>query len=225
MFTDFVTFDTAPIPEPASLNIPEWYKKMQSYTDGKKVPLDSGKANSTVKKCMPVFDSITCGYIIVSPCDVYVEQRNGEPYFKWSGYNTIEFHPISQTYGHPTTKDGLGSPKWMSPWAIKTPRGYSVLVMQPAHRDLPFTILPGIVDTDFYTAPVNFPFKLNDPNWEGMIPAGTPIAQLIPFKRENWKMEIGDDKERKKVETLLRKLDIYFFDRYKKLWWQKKQYK
>jgi hypothetical protein len=27
----------------------------------------------------------------------------------------------------------------------------------------------------------------------GIIPAGTPYAQMLPFKRENWESEINDD--------------------------------
>ena len=53
------------------------------------------------------------------------------------------------------------------------------------HRESVFTIMDGIVDTDSYNALVNFPFFLNDWSYEGLIPAGTPMAQVIPFKRED----------------------------------------
>jgi hypothetical protein len=93
------------------------------------------------------------------------------------------------------------------------------------HRDLPFTILPGVVDTDRYTAPVNFPFLINDPNFEGLIPAGTPIAQVIPFKREPWEMSIGKEKDLIEQNQVLNLLHTKFFDRYKNYFRAEKIYK
>jgi len=112
----------------------------------------------------------------------------------------------------------------MNPWAIKTPKGYSVLIIQPMHREAPFTILPAIVDTDNYKAPINFPFVMNDKNWEGLIPTGTPIAQIIPFKREQWKMEFGKEKELDEIKKIQKKLNIAFWDRYKRFYWYRKEY-
>jgi hypothetical protein len=67
--------------------------------------------------------------------------------------------------------------------------------------------------------------KLRDPNFEGMIPAGTPFLQVIPFKRESWTSSLGGDKERKKFTSDMGKFNRVFFDRYKKFWWSKKEYK
>jgi hypothetical protein len=214
-------------PKPASSFIPEWYKKISSYISGKKEPsADVKSANETVKKCMPVFDMITAGYIITSPCDVYVKPVDGKPYFSWVNYDAIDFHPVIQTEGHPATQNmNVDSPKWINPWGIKTPKGWSILIMQPAHRDLPFTIMPGIVDTDTYTNPINFPFVMNNYDFEGLIPAGTPIAQIIPIKRESWKMSIGGKKEFQEINNIRKKMTTVFFDRYKRFWWNKKEYK
>ena len=93
------------------------------------------------------------------------------------------------------------------------------------HRESVFTILDGIVDTDQYKAPVNFPFVLNDVKWEGIIPAGTPMAQVIPFKRESWEHKIGSDKERQEQEKITRKLKTLFFNSYKRQFWSRKEYK
>ena len=67
--------------------------------------------------------------------------------------------------------------------------------------------------------------KLTDPNFEGMIPSGTPFAQVIPFKREAWVSELGGEKERNKAKVDNSKMLTVFFDRYKKFWWQRKEYK
>ena len=211
-------------PKPASMFIPEWYKNVQSYINGKKIPDGTGNTQATIKKCMPVFDAITAGYIITLPADVYVSLKDGVQNFEWSNFNLVSFHPVEQAPEHPARKPHQ-YPKWNNPWSIQTPKGYSVLFVQPMHRESVFTILPGIVDTDEYASPVNFPFVINDPNFEGFIPKGTPIAQVIPFKRESWKMKIGGEKERLLGSRITARLQTKFFDRYKTMFWIKKEYK
>lgn len=211
-------------PEPASNLVPDWYKNTESYMSKEKIPNGEGQTNGTIKRCMPVFDAITAGYIIKSYADVFVSQKDGQPYFEWSSGGMIQFHPIEQASLHPL-KNGTSYPKWINSWGIKTPKGYSTLVIQPMHRESPFTILPGVVDTDDYTAPINFPFVLNDLSFTGLIPAGTPIAQVIPFKRDAWQMSMGDDKDLQNMSSVNAKLKTKIFDGYKTLFRQPKEYK
>jgi hypothetical protein len=224
IFTNTSGFKTLAEPQPASNFIPDWYKKMESYMGGQKKPDGEGKTTATIKRCMPVFDAMTAGYIITLPGDVYVSIKDGEQYFEWSSFELVNFHPVSQAPDHPM-KNQHAYPKWMSNWSIRTPKGYSTLFVQPMHRESVFTILPGIVDTDEYYAPVNFPFVINDPEFEGLIPKGTPIGQLIPFKRDNWTMQIGGEKEFKKQDENRQMLTYKFFDRYKNMFRQNKEYK
>jgi len=99
------------------------------------------------------------------------------------------------------------------------------LFVQPFHRESVFTILPGIVDTDKYSPPINFPFVLNDINFTGLIPAGTPIAQVIPFKRDSWNLKFGKEKDILKITSDHTLLRSKFFDGYKTLFRQTKEYK
>lgn len=212
-------------PKPSSAVIPEWYKDLESYVGGKKVPDGAAGTTATAKRCMPIFDMVTAGYIIFSSADLYVETRDDQPYYQWSGNNLIEFHPTVQAPNHPA-RNGLESyPKWMNPWGITTPKGYSTLFIQPTHREAPFTILPGVVDTDRYVAPINFPFVLNDPKFTGYIPAGTPIAQAIPFKRDDWNMSFGSQKDIDAVNQVTTRMRSKFFDRYKSMFRAIKEYK
>ena len=223
-FTNTSGFSDLIAPKPASSLVPDWYKQTESYINGDKKPNGNGGTSATIKRCMPVFDAITAGYIIESPADVWVSIKNGEQYFEWSSFGLISFHPIEQAPLHPDRKPHA-YPKWNNPWGVKTPSGYSSLFVQPFHRESIFTILPGIVDTDQYYSPVNFPFVINDPNFEGLIPQGTPIAQVIPFKRESWKAEIGKEEDFKKQVSIAQKLQTKFFDRYKSMFWSKKEYR
>jgi hypothetical protein len=218
IFTDTIGVASEYAPKPAIKFVPEWYKKMESRFPKEKNP----ESLPTIKKCIPVLDAITAGYIIVSPCDVYISLKDGEPNYNSQIVNLIQFHPRKQAHLHPSVND-FPFPKWLNPWAIKTPQGYSCIFKPPAHNSNPwFEILEGIVDTDTYTTAVNFPFVLKNPTQEFMIPAGTPIAQVIPFKREEWKSSLSNDKESPKgVSTYLNSL---FFDRYKRLFWSRKSY-
>ena len=206
-------------PKPADRFVPDWYKLTANRVPEKKTP----ESTPTIKKCTPVFDAITAGYIIVTPCDVYVTFKDGEPNYEPKVPGTIQFHPVKQAPRHPHMNE-YPYPKWINPWAIKTPAGYSVYFKPPAHNPNQwFEILEGVVDTDTYSAPVNFPFVLKDPERECLIPAGTPMAQVIPFKRDSWDMELGKDIE--ETVRITSFLNSQFFDRYKRLFWHKKEYK
>lgn len=225
IFTNVLNNDAISKPQPASAFLPEWYKGMDSYMNKEKKPTGNGSTTGTIKRCIPVFDAITAGYIITLPADVFVSQRDGQPWYEWSNFDLINFHPVEQAPEHPHRNGLPAFPKWMNPWAIKTPKGYSVLFTQPMHRESSFKILDGIVDTDTYTAPVNFPFVLNDLKFEGLIPKDTPIAQIIPFKRDSWKMGIGNKKDFIKQDKISSLLKTKFFDSYKNQFWNKKEYR
>jgi hypothetical protein len=221
-FTNVGGTATEYAPKPATQFLPEWYKATATYIGDGKNP----SSTSTIKKCIPVFDAITAGYVLITPFDVYVEQVNGEPEYRtMMNNNGIQFHPVMQGSKHPKSMD-MRYPKWINPWGIQTPTGYSILFTPPMHNPNPwFTVLQGVVDTDEYTAPVNFPFVLNDPKFEGMIPAGTPMVQVIPFKRDSWQMEMGDAKNIEQQNKVTAFLNSQFFDRYKRMYWTRKEFR
>jgi hypothetical protein len=85
--------------------------------------------------------------------------------------------------------------------------------------------MEGIVDTDKYINNIHFPFALNDPKWRGIIPAGTIIAQVIPFKRDDWQMSIGNSNNILKHEKVLNKVTGIFFEAYKNFYRSEKEFK
>ena len=217
----------APKPEPASKFIPEWYRQQPGFIgDEYKDFIAKGGSSGTIKRCMPIFDLMTAGYIIETPYDVYVKQTPEGPYFQWGETQAIQFQSMEQTQNHPFFREPNYAVRMLHPWSIKTPKGWSVLIMPPTHREpLPIETVPGIVDTDTYSIPFNMFIKLSDPNFEGMIPAGTPFVQVIPFKRESWTSDLGTEKDVNKFKFDFSKFNTVFFDRYKRFWWSKKEYK
>jgi hypothetical protein len=214
-------------PKPSSSVLPEWYKKTDSYLGGnkKEIRIDR-QTNATIKRCIPVFDALTSGYIISTYCDLIVKKDiNGVSEYITPVPDAIHFHEIAQAPYHPKMNNEP-FPKWTNPWGIKTPKGYSCLFIPPVHgTNKFFTVVEGIVDTDKYKAPINFPFVFNDINFEGLIPAGTPLVQVIPFKRESWKSTLGSEKDLKDLEENNKKLSSQFFDRYKTMFWERKSFK
>ena len=213
------------IPSPSKNFLPEWYKNT------KNVKRDSAeKATSTnVKDCMPFLDTLMSGYIWTLPSDVYVERIPGEkPSPKINFNKDLDYisNRDPKTAGLMNVPDGCYDIHflWKHPLHIQTPPGYSVLVTHPLNRhDLPFISLSGIVDTDMVPLrPGNYPFFIKK-NFEGIIPKGTPVLQIIPIKRENWISE-KDTELFKSWETNTYDVKSLLTGWYKKNFWQRKSY-
>ena len=117
--------------------------------------------------------------------------------------------------------------KFSNVWKIKTPPGYSCIFTQPFNRVSSFKIIDGIVDTDTFDTQINFPFY-----WTGAIDKptvlkeGTPMVQVIPFKREKWKMNIERENfDRVEEDLNMIKRQSKIFDNYKTKFWNKKEYR
>jgi hypothetical protein len=60
-------------------------------------------------------------------------------------------------------------------------------------------------------------------NFRGVIPKGTPIFQIIPFKRDNWEMQVLDSPEEiNKHELRAENRRSMLYGYYKKTAWRKK---
>ena len=210
-------------PVPAKKMIPDWHKNLTPYIGGGSYEIsDDGTDNQTAKRCLPMTDAITSGYIIPLPHDISVTQTDSGPYYKWPAGLGVDLHKRGQASTHEKASRHQ-IPKIMNPWSIQTPRGYSTLFVSPLNREeTPVSLFSGVVDTDFYFSPINFPFLLEE-NFEGIVSAGTPIAQVFPFKREGWKMQIEVGKS-EEISKNLNSLLAVFRNGYRKMYRQEKGY-
>lgn len=216
-------------PIPAINNLPDWYKAKSPFTDGSKTTKafpDSTK-NISVKWCNPFGDALGAGYFLLLENDVQVTQQNGGQNFVWfrGGDLFISDHGKEQIDPALIPKGYSDQPwKFMNNWGIKTPEGYSTLFTHPMNRtELPFLTLSGVVDTDDYNHPVNLPFVIRD-DFEGIIEAGTPIAQIIPFRRDSWTATF-EEYNSDKIESMKAKLYRKIVRPYKLGYWKRKSYK
>jgi hypothetical protein len=230
-------------PIPAKLNIPEWYKNLQHTI-----------LRKTVKGCMPFLDTLTSGYLLKMPQDFYVrhnvdiKNKKGEEFkdsFQTFGLNEcsqfinakyinlnsgVDIHAIGQLEGSPHVEKNKNLPfhKIVNPWKIKTPKGYSCLFVPPLNNaDDRFSIIPGIVDTDTFPNEINFPLIINGdkyPVLETTIKKGTPYVQIIPFKRDSWKMLLKPRKQ-KEIQNSRLFYGLKILNIYKDRYWNKKSWK
>lgn len=217
------------LPGPASRFIPKWLSGMSRYLDKQTGPriTSSSQTNMTVKSCPPFLDSMISGYTICLSADVFVEKNKKESVdFLWkSALSVVDGHATDQVSKEQIPDEYFHEPfKWINRWSVQLPHGYSAIFVHPLNRtDLPFYTFSGTVDLDTYHLPVHFPFILKK-DFEGLIPAGTPIAQIIPVKRESWSHEIGEFDKKSSGQATANFLSSAF-NGYKKRYWHRKEYK
>lgn len=220
--------DISDAPVPSKSLMPEWYKNIPTHQT--KIPAfveGLGNLNTTFKQCMPFFDSYTFGYLMTLPCDVVVEKN-----FDGSSVNVYshEYFDVVASRG-PTNKHAMPIPDgyyqvefvWQTHWEAQTPKGYSSFYTHPINRpDLPFYTISGVMDTDNWYLTGNHPFFIKK-GFEGIIPLGTPIISIIPFKRDNW-LSNKRSISKKEHDILQSKVRRHSNSGYKKEFWERKDF-
>jgi hypothetical protein len=217
-----------PIPKPSLNYIPDWYKKSERWIGSDGPVIANYSTNQGLKHCVPFLEVMTSGYMIELWTDIQVTQgSDGYANLNWLSEpdplvirNQSSGALIPRPAGHSDTHYA-----WVGQFAIKVPKGYSVLLTHPVNRyDLPFTTLSGIIDSDSYQSSGMLPFFLKD-NFEGIIKAGTPIAQLFPYKRDAWTSSEGNSDEEQHAIQLSFDTRRSLGGLYKKIHWTRKEYK
>jgi hypothetical protein len=210
---------------PAKNIMPNWYKKIPKWKDNKIFTVENGLQQS-LKQCMPFMDGYTTGYLVTLPYDLYVTlSEHGTPYLGWKGGNI--FPPRSRDISDQNLIPQLHYETeytWNLCVSFTIPKGYSIIFTHPFNRyDLPFTTLTGIIDGGLIMeAHGNAPFYIKK-GFEGLIPQGTPIAQLIPFRQENWKSKVTKGLIKRGEEHKNKSL-LLFSGWYKQTFWTRKKY-
>lgn len=215
-------------PLPSKRVVPDWFKKIPGYNE----------EDQTVKKCVPFLDAMTAGYTLLNHIDIVLSQaKDGELKLDFLDkkheqltklWPPIQTHPMRQVPGAPLEQFTIL--KWMSPWVIETPKDYSLLFLPPLNRlENPIIPLSGLVDTDTFNNVVNIPFihsLLTKGGDKVLIPAGTPMCQVIPVRRDDWetKTTFNDKREVRKIKKQRQEMQKDREDWYKNYAHQKKQY-
>lgn len=220
-------------PIPASQALPTWYTNMSNKGDETKSSpcMVNGEFafNTTLKRCQPFRDALSFGYVQLAWQDIF---------FQTDEDNSIDFgFPISPSICHLRETQNTSYPvnpmyngiefAWEPKWYPELPKGYSCLITHPLNRfDLPFVTLSGVIDADDYVIShsfANLPFYLVK-GFTGVIPTGTPLWQIIPFKRDSWEGKPNAFDIKKYVKETSR-VKRHLLNAYRKEHWKKKVYK
>lgn len=153
-------------------------------------------------RCPGMFDYLQAGYIVPAWCDIHIKANRQGVIVKLSHMHDPTMAAVEMDF---SVIDGMAAIdasvakraiKVPVPWAVFTKPGYSAMVM-PAPMHSPFLdrlfVYSGIVDYEnFHT--INFIFSPVK-ECEFVIPAGTPLLQVIPFRNEPMTAVVGDATE------------------------------
>lgn len=166
-------------------NKPDWWKNLQ-------------KGKGSLRRCHGTIDYLSLGITFSMWTNIYVRPTPNRKSFEVkldqisapegrAEFRT-EWFPYSATEGCPFAKDREiqegDFPKLVTPWMFKTAPGYSTLILPTLFEQDPnYSVLPGVVHTDYYHT-INIVLNIHTDK-EFTIPIGTPMYQLIPFKRSD----------------------------------------
>lgn len=199
-------------PRAAKHELPNWFQNLTGVVEGTR----------TLKTCPPFLDAMAIGYHLTLSADVYfhkgeIQQITVVPVVIQFSENTVDVNAIPDEY--------VKAPfQFQNFFITETPNGYSSLVLPPLNRpDLPFMTMSGVVESDKFPAPIK-PFFFIRKDFTGVIKEGTPIAQIIPFKREVWTSKVHDKKTRTVPQRFLERVNNPPFNFYKDNFWKLKKY-
>jgi hypothetical protein len=151
------------------------------------------KEKGSIRRCQGTYDFVSAGIIIPLWTDITIRPDPSGRMLEyrsiglsdWNEYK-IQHFSADSTRGCPMENQrampDAQYPKFVSPWRFRTRKGVSMMVLPLFHQEDPnYRIIPGIVHTDYYSQIHIVINVLTDK--EFTIPAGTPMQQMIPFKR------------------------------------------
>jgi len=176
---------------------PDWWKRIKVNA------VVRGVNTQTIRACPAMDDWLKSGWYLLANRDLEVIVGNNAK----EGVSTTDvrtFDPSGEYYASPThpkeqfenafdyfgddgpVKDAF---KMRNPWNIITPEGYSCLYLDPfLFQNRYFATWQGIIDTDKFNVNQDNSQIIFYPrvNHSFTIKKGTPLCQVIPFKREKW---------------------------------------
>jgi hypothetical protein len=181
-------------PVPSKTALPDWFRKLPAIDPKAVTATDNGM---TIKRCMPFLDAMLTGWILPLAATVRLEIKDGGATVNagWEFEKTmVSNHNPHQIAGSP---HGSRPPcKFHNYWTVVTPPGWSCLFVPLLNRPNGiFETIAGVVDTDTYKSLIHFPFIATGPEGVHVIEKGTPLVQVIPFRRDTTVLdaEIGPE--------------------------------
>jgi hypothetical protein len=169
-------------PVPARAALPTWLRALPGVDPAQVSATSNG---ITVKRCLPFLDALSVGWIIPLAATVRLEILDGGRTVDagWEfDREMVSNHGTFQVAGNPF--EPRPPMKFHNHWTIRTAKGWSCLFLPPINRPSEVVeVFSGVVDTDAYGSPVNIPFVATAPDGVYTLKKGTPLVQVVPFRR------------------------------------------
>ena len=196
---------------PSSEFVPEKFKNLPSTLKKQKFTRDNVY---TIKICPGLQDYIGHGYVIPAWCDIQIKIENGHPNVRYSDPELKHaIHFPEQMGDFLDTKFPVRTPvKLDNPWWTYTKKDWSIMYLpMHFHENAYFEAIPGVIDHDKGPGrtPLNIMLKTNQ---DFIIKQGTPLVQMIPYKRQVITARTGDLRNNtlKRYESLIKTRHITF---------------
>ena len=171
-----------PDPVPARTELPGWYRRLPGVDESALSVTNDGM---TLKRCMPFLDAMTAGFLLPLAATVRLEVSDGGKVVEagWEFDRTmVSNHGAFQVAGNPF--EPRPPLKFHNYWTVRSAPGWSCLFVPPLNRPNPVVeVLSGVVDTDRFSNEVNIPFMPVARDGIHVLERGTPLVQVIPFRR------------------------------------------
>jgi hypothetical protein len=149
----------------------------------------------SVKTCPGIIDWMKSGFVISAWTDFTIKIK-GDDEIKCIAKDklfdrTIGYLPVDQFVSH-TQSDIKRTMSLYSPWYCKTPPGYSLMQLPLLYHFYPgWSCAAGMLSTDVYHS-LNQQLLITRAEGTITISKGTPLAMYVPFKREDWEIEVRE---------------------------------
>ena len=221
-------------PTPASKARPSWWKQIQPYHPDVKHDRFVEAGSGTIRTCPAITDIQDFGYMMYLPFDIYVNATDKD-HLKveipprlldnGDGSKYVSSHFAWQVDGLKIGEEFHPQHLKINPvFGVSTSKGYSAWMTHPVNRtDLPFRTMDSLVDTDTYTAfwTVIIFIKIG---FKGVIEAGTPMLQVMPFKRDPVFNSTVVPKDENKFSRNWNGIKVKFYRTYKNFFWERKRF-
>ena len=135
-------------------------------------------------RCLPLTIGNQYGFVIKSEFDFSFIWDGGDSpdsiklFFNESSEELSKKHPRIETHF------GSGIITINPPFTLRTPPGVNLMTINPPNYIIPnVTVMTGVVETDNIRRHFTFNLKIQMPNIQVMVPAGSPLAAVIPIPR------------------------------------------
>jgi hypothetical protein len=182
------------LPKPTAKYTPDWWKSLK-IDESKKSAYDLYTGN--IKHCPSFTDVFSSGYVVPMWMDIYLgyDKETGQYGTQSNNLTNISYHngaSVDLKNYKFLGKETSAFFKAYSPWSIITKPDISIMILPLFFNfDPDFSVVPGIMDTDIVNH-ISPDIAYHSKNREIFIERGTPLFQVIPFKKQKATFDVKE---------------------------------